>query len=777
MINNVSSLLLCSLGASWMVVAEAFYFLNVSGYDFYSRHPKKAEFEKSLNERDIKPVSRLWIVTSDGKSTKNSIEKCRLWWDSVKPENGELRIFIVEGSGEVASIDENELIGEAIMRVALLARDRCRADGSRLYLSLAGGRKTMSTYMQKACNVWGASLSLHIVGDPARLSREIIEAPPEDWRIEHDAYAHQFIGTVSPMILTTEPSMDELFSDVRSSHYPLRLESRLPKQAVRLDNHELLAYIDGRFEEMKNVAVNVFDMLRREHHENFRSLYRLPRTAITRLSSERIGEDGSRREEELQFIRSIPKADLHCHLGGAASAEDLIAIARANADACARKVDDVKEKMPFLDKMRKLMSLSDVKDIFKQTEALIIDEWKTLRKSEPDSVKDPSTIPGRLKLLFQEWTAKCQKGSSFKPFHAATAFLMLFERQVQLLERLLDVAASGDEGVFRNITLKKYMELGDLGGSMILQTRQSLRESVSCLCKRAREDGVRYIEIRCSPANCLEGDMNLTDVIDTLISAAKEHKPDVLVNYIFSATRHKDLTLMSRQIASAVLYSPRVSIRNSDKTGRIMQWEPAVVGFDLAGKETRFRPSEFKNYFLPLFRNYLKITIHAGEEIGAGEEQIVENIWEAIYDLHADRIGHGLKLFGNPSLMEMIKDRQIAIELCPSSNYQTQYFWDYLIDGPVEDSSFFDESRCYPLRKYYDAGLNITINTDNWGISGTTLSQEYLKAGQMTEKGLSKWEILSLVKAGFKSAFLPFDIKEELIKEADEAVYNAVKDL
>gem|GEM_PF-244348 len=777
---GVSSLLFCSLGASWMVVAEAFYFLNMSVYDFYSGHPKRAEFEKSLNERDVKLVSRLWIVTSDGDSTKNSIENCRLWWDSVKPENGELRIFIVEGSGEVATIEENELIGEAIMRVSLLARDKCREDGARFYLSLAGGRKTMSTYMQKACNVWGANLSLHIVGDSVRVPEGVIRTSSEEWRKEHDFYQNDRIDAINPMLLSTEAAMDDMFNDIHSGAYPLTDASCDGCVHIRLHDKELLRFIDSRFTDMKNISVNVvfFNQLRGEHHENFRSLYRLPRATIERLRNERIAYDKDKREEELVFLRALPKADLHCHLGGAASPEDLIKIAMRNMEQCGEKCDEAMKKMPFLKKIQALIkSNMDPCEFYFKTAVIVNDELGFSMETVPNENIAPFTLPGQIKSLFQEAVSKQDKGNCFKLYHAASAFLMLFEGNAHLLRPVMKGSWHGKDGSFKDISLRKYMELGDLGGSLILQTPEALSEAVRCLSRRAKEDGVRYLEIRCSPANYIEGDMSLTDVVATLINAAEEFRADVIVNYIFSATRHKDLTMMSRQIASAVLYSPQVSTRrivNNDKLG---QWKPRVVGFDLAGREARFRPSEFRNYFLPLFRNYLKITIHAGEEIGEAEEQMVENIWEAIYELHADRIGHGLKLSDSPSLMELIKDRQIAIELCPSSNYQTQSYMDYLNDDPYNERLYRDESLYYPLRRYYDEGLNVTINTDNWGISDTTLSQEFLKASQMTERGLSRWEVLCLVKAGLKSSFLPFDIKEELIKKADEDVYNAVKDL
>jgi adenosine deaminase len=214
------------------------------------------------------------------------------------------------------------------------------------------------------------------------------------------------------------------------------------------------------------------------------------------------------------------------------------------------------------------------------------------------------------------------------------------------------------------------------------------------------------------------------------------------------------------------MFSPELSGNEADERA------PAVVGFDLAGRETRYRPSEFKHYFLPLFRNYLRITIHAGEEIGESKDQAIENIWEALYELHADRIGHGLDLSKNRSLMKMVTDRQITMELCPTSNYQTQNFHNFTIDGPREPDS---PAGVYPLDEYYREGLNVTVNTDNWGISMTTLSDEYLQAARLTRGGLSKWTILTLVKAGFKGAFLSFGTKERLIKDVDAIIYDGIK--
>jgi adenosine deaminase len=181
------------------------------------------------------------------------------------------------------------------------------------------------------------------------------------------------------------------------------------------------------------------------------------------------------------------------------------------------------------------------------------------------------------------------------------------------------------------------------------------------------------------------------------------------------------------------------------------------AGFDLAGAEFARKPSEMRSVFMPMMERCIPITIHAGED------EPVKNIWEAVYHLNADRIGHGLTLEDDPALLKKFRDRKIAIELCPSSNYQIVGFKDYQIPGCRSE-------RIYPLKEYIKQGLKVTINTDDPGISKTDLTQEYYKAACMTKGGLSKWEILKLIKNGFQSSFLPLDQKKKLILEVENKI-------
>jgi adenosine deaminase len=182
-------------------------------------------------------------------------------------------------------------------------------------------------------------------------------------------------------------------------------------------------------------------------------------------------------------------------------------------------------------------------------------------------------------------------------------------------------------------------------------------------------------------------------------------------------------------------------------------------GFDLAGAESAKKPAELRDAFLPLMEQCVQFTIHAGED------EPVENIWQAVYHLSADRIGHGLTLKKNPDLMNRFIDRKIVLELCPSSNFQIVGF---------QDPALGRSGEIYPLEKYLAAGVKVTVNTDDPGMSRTSLSREYLKAARMAENGLSCWDILQLIRNSFRAAFAPHKVKGDCLIRAENRIMDIV---
>ena len=167
------------------------------------------------------------------------------------------------------------------------------------------------------------------------------------------------------------------------------------------------------------------------------------------------------------------------------------------------------------------------------------------------------------------------------------------------------------------------------------------------------------------------------------------------------------------------------------------------MAFDLAGGEAGRPPGNHRAAFDVAAQGLLGVTVHAGEAAGA------ESIADAVHLCHADRIGHGTRLYESPDLQAYIRDRRILIEANITSNVQTR---------AVSRASE------HPVRGYFDAGLNVTLCTDGWLMAGVSLSDEYWLAH--TELGFTRAEIDRMILNGFEGAFLPLPERLELLSRA-----------
>jgi adenosine deaminase len=188
-----------------------------------------------------------------------------------------------------------------------------------------------------------------------------------------------------------------------------------------------------------------------------------------------------------------------------------------------------------------------------------------------------------------------------------------------------------------------------------------------------------------------------------------------------------------------------------------------VAGFDLSGDE-RARVPEPASLIRPLFLHSAPITIHAGEASTA------ESIWRAVYEYGARRIGHGLRLRENTRLLNYCISEGICMELCPTSNQYTNGF-----PRPADRYCYESDWReYYPLRYYLERGLDVCINTDNRQLhTHGTLTDDFMCAARLVG-GLTRWELLRIVKAGFKHAFLPKREIERMLRSVESRVYQIV---
>ena len=160
-----------------------------------------------------------------------------------------------------------------------------------------------------------------------------------------------------------------------------------------------------------------------------------------------------------------------------------------------------------------------------------------------------------------------------------------------------------------------------------------------------------------------------------------------------------------------------------------------VVGVGIGGDEQKAPPELFRDAYAYAAREGLRLTVHAGESAGP------ESIWGAL-NLGAERIGHGLTAYQDPELVEELAKRQIPVETCLTSNLRTGC------------CSRIGE---HPLRRYFDQGLMLTLNSDDPAMFQTSLTREYELAQK--EFGFSNEHLRELARNSFEAAFLDADRK------------------
>jgi aminodeoxyfutalosine deaminase len=170
----------------------------------------------------------------------------------------------------------------------------------------------------------------------------------------------------------------------------------------------------------------------------------------------------------------------------------------------------------------------------------------------------------------------------------------------------------------------------------------------------------------------------------------------------------------------------------------------ALVGFGIGGIEAgrAAHTGVIRDVFRAAHAAGLRSVPHAGETSGA------ETVWEAVRFLHAERIGHGIRALDDPSLVAYLADRQLPVDVSPTSNVRTR-----CVPSIGE----------HPLRRMTEAGLYVTLNSDDPPMFGTSLSNEYLVAGR--DLGLSPAELKELAANGVRASFLPEPEKEALLAE------------
>ena len=240
-----------------------------------------------------------------------------------------------------------------------------------------------------------------------------------------------------------------------------------------------------------------------------------------------------------------------------------------------------------------------------------------------------------------------------------------------------------------------------------------------------QKEKIDYAELRFSPwfmadANQIDAKMVTRAVVAGAKDASKAVKIPIGLIGILSRT-----------------YGPEIAWKEFEA---LQSCRDDIIALDLAGDEFNFPGTWFVSHFKAARDIGWNITVHAGEASGH------ESIWQAIKELGAQRIGHGVNAFEDPSLIDYMREHDIGVESNLTSNVQTSTVESYNV---------------HPLKKFLEAGVEATINTDAPGISGITLLDEYEFAKK--QAGLNKKLVVKAQKNAISQAFLPEAAKKQLI--------------
>lgn len=261
-------------------------------------------------------------------------------------------------------------------------------------------------------------------------------------------------------------------------------------------------------------------------------------------------------------------------------------------------------------------------------------------------------------------------------------------------------------------------------GIRYLQTMEQLQAVTLDLLEQLRTERVLYTEIRFAPYEHIRQGLRPEEVVETVLDALEKGQRATGVRAGLLLCTLRELP------AGPSLHTAQLAVRYHGQ---------GVVGFDIAGNEADFPVEPHLEAFRHARENGVPCIAHAGEARGA------DGIWEVLHAYQVERLGHGVRCIEDERLVEYLADRQIHLEICPSSNIQTNVF-DTMADHPVD--------------RLYRAGLSLGVNTDSRTLTNTTLEREY---GLLEKQfGWGKSEFLQCNLNALEHAFLPAEEKAAL---------------
>ncbi|MGZ8237412.1 MAG: CRISPR-associated ring nuclease [Methylobacter sp.] len=698
------NILLCTLGASWAVIPEAYAFLAPEKLPLYRHHPESEKLLNLKKQYQLADPDEIWVCTTQGEQARTSLQYLQNWVREC-PQPPVLRIWQAEQTDQLAGQEECALIKELIARTCLKAHQYADSSKSQVILCLAGGRKTMSADLQWAGSLFGCQALLHVISAD-NLPDELRKAQPA---LLTQALPSDLAKQIMPLMAGQSTRSDLLdirvdtAGPIRSEDYPLELPEINQSISFQTSSVSLVDELNKREKASSRLFGNFLQELSdEERHENWRSLYRLPPRIIQQLRETRI------EDQHKDWLVRLPKADLHRHLGGCLD----------------------------LDAQRRV------------GQAI----WQNLSPQQKKKALDHCAPLLNKKQWDWDWPRYLNSHAEERSHNIAALLVEADNEQMQInlwgstLPRLA-LKHTHSRG------FAAYERPGELTGSAVLSHPSAIQPYAEAIVHQAIAEGLSCVELRGSPQkysnNGLEFLQRFYQGLTSAMTSLSMVHPLPLFRFIIIVDRRDSQDQLAATLKMAIEAK--------------QEWPEFIVGLDMAGDEKQTKPEDIAHLFTPVFEQCMPLTIHAGE----GED--AESIWQATYHLHADRIGHGLSINDNEKLAHRFRDRNICLELCPTSNREVVGY---------KDSSYPESAvyPLYPLLELWQKGLPLTICTDNPGISHTTLADEYLTVARMTGGKLSQWDALAMIKQGFVHSFISGDQKEKMLKQADASLYRILSE-
>lgn len=263
--------------------------------------------------------------------------------------------------------------------------------------------------------------------------------------------------------------------------------------------------------------------------------------------------------------------------------------------------------------------------------------------------------------------------------------------------------------------------------TLLLKTPEDYALATTRLMEWLKAQNVKYAEVIFSAGVVLWKKQSVEAVFEAISASAAEAEArlGVRVRWIIDAVRHFGLDHVREVLGWAIRYRDR-----------------GVVAFGIGGDEERGPAELFTDIYREAREAGLRLTAHAGEAVGP------ESIRKAVEMLGAERIGHGLTAIQDPNVMALLRERRIPLEVCPTSNVAT---------GLIKR---FED---HPLPRFLEAGLTVTLNSDDPAMFGTSLENEFLQAVEVFS--LSRAQIVQLSENAINAAFMPEEDKKEFLRE------------